>query len=176
MKDLDWDRIATDGGWILHEAGGITQLGGIGVGRGILLQLLDPTVIESAISAALGGALGSEAARSVLRVLRPRAAIDRCLEFLQDSTDLDLRIASADLLGVLAAQERDALEIAARLLEDPEGAVALGRLDLLERRAWARGEDLPQIRLQLEKCAVRPEAVLRQRVALLESAIERLED
>ena len=107
---LSWEEIARK---VESESGGhetivrvegtsVSESGGAGLAKKAILILLGNDPVIHAVDSYVARDLGSELARSVLRLLRPTVAMDRCYQIYKSSNDLWTRRWAAELLGGLA--------------------------------------------------------------------------
>ena len=83
---VDWQQLAQALGTITEHDSGRQEDGGTAAARLALASILGPAVWRDAVDHYVAGRPGAELSRSVLRMVRPAAAVERCLELLNDKT------------------------------------------------------------------------------------------
>src|SRR5262245_25985198 len=91
---IDWRALAERLGAL--RAGG--ESGGSELGRRALEAILGPEALRAAVDYYAAGLPGAELARSVLALLRPWPAMERCLEVWRSDAGSTARRAAVELL------------------------------------------------------------------------------
>jgi HEAT repeat protein len=139
------------------------------IGREGVAEILGEEVLKSAVDHYVGHRRGSGIALSVLHLLRPRVAVQRCLEIYDGQDAIALRRSAVELLRYIGDWRQ--LEAIKRFLADPDaeiqawGASFLKRLILQESVSASDAEEYLQICDQHENPQVR-HAALRARAFL----------
>jgi len=121
MGHAAWDALAEQLGAVEDTAHGRTEHGSDGLARVAIEKILGEDEFRAAVDHYVAGRRGSELARSVLRLLRPGSAMQRCREISTQSTDPDGRRAAVELLRVVA--DRRALPWVSDYLDDSDEVV-----------------------------------------------------
>jgi HEAT repeat protein len=101
-QSIDWGAIAEELATITSTDCGRNERGGSDVAREALVKIIGDNAFRDAVDFYLSGQPGNELARSVLGLLRPPAAMERCLEVFRTSRDEQIVAAAVELLGMLA--------------------------------------------------------------------------
>ncbi len=103
MSDkVDWRDLADALGTIEFTDGGHSELSGSGAAARALNLIVGNNIGADAADFYLSHQPGSELARSVLRLLRPKSAIERCLEIFRSAPDSQEACDSVELLRSIA--------------------------------------------------------------------------
>jgi hypothetical protein len=128
ITSIDWGQLALEVGALRTlPSGEETEASGTENARDALAIILGPTVFRSAVDVYVRRDRGAELARSVLWLLHPWAAMERCYSIFRESEDLAERRSAVELLRVVA--DRRALPWVSELIRDSD----------LEIQAWAIG-------------------------------------
>lgn len=100
--NIDWRGIADTIGTINWTEHGRSEKGGTQVGIDALIQIIGDAALRDAVDFYVTMQPGFELARSVLLVLRPPAAMERCREIALVSGDEQEAADAANLLQVIA--------------------------------------------------------------------------
>lgn len=119
---IDWTELARSSG-TLNELG--REFGSSKMAREALERIIGPDVLVSAVDHYVAGAPGSELARSVLWLLHPWSAMQRCYEIYRNATDAEDRRSAVELLRVVA-DERALPWIQEFLNDSDQGVQAWG--------------------------------------------------
>jgi HEAT repeat protein len=85
---VDWQALAERLGTITwRDGGGRSESGGTDVACRALIEVLGDEFVLDAVDCYLEQGPGSEAARSVLQLLAPPRAMERCMEIFRSSSD-----------------------------------------------------------------------------------------
>jgi len=124
---IDWAHLAKS----FESASGNTESGSDDLARQVVAELLGPQTLIEAVDYYVHNRHGAELVRSVLRLLRPAVAIERCLALYADETNIDVRRASVELLRFIAG--RQLLPAVKRFLEDPDETIQNWGVSLLDQ-------------------------------------------
>jgi hypothetical protein len=124
---IDWRALA-------EEIGADPNRGGDAIARRAITSLLGDEAMRWAVDWYVEGRPAAEHARSVLRLLRPEAARSRCLEIYRTDPDPERRHLAVELFRVVARAED--LPLVGDLLADPDPAVQLWGMGVLDRLLW----------------------------------------
>jgi hypothetical protein len=105
-KRIDWEALARDLGLLRETETGRTEISGSGEARAALARIIGYDAIRSSVDDYVARIPGSELARSVLWLLHPPAAMERCWEIFRESSDVEDRRAAIELLRVVADKTR----------------------------------------------------------------------
>lgn len=120
---IDWQELAEKLGTIRRDepSQGYTESGGDHVGRQAIAELLGERVLLNAVDTYVGHHPGSELARSVLCVLRPRVVMEHCYRIYQEESDIERRRAAVELLRVVG--DKTVLSLVREFLSDPDETI-----------------------------------------------------
>ncbi len=102
MDKIDWRDLADKLGTITWTEHGHSEKGGTHIAAQALTHVLGDAALRDAVDFYVSGAPGFEVARSVLWMLRPPAAMDRCREIILAADDDQEAADAANLLQVVA--------------------------------------------------------------------------
>lgn len=97
QQEVDWESLARRLGSLSDNS----EVGGTYFAQVAIAELLGPELLRSAVDYYVDRPPGSELARSVLALLRPSSAIERCYEIYVQDQDIDRRRAAVELLGAI---------------------------------------------------------------------------
>jgi len=117
-QNIDWQSLANQLGLITSTERGWTESGGARAGLEALENLPGADAIRASVDYYISGEPGSELARSVLWLLHPRSAMDRCHQIYLEADQVEDRRAAVELLRVVA--DSHALQWIPLYLNDPD--------------------------------------------------------
>ena len=101
-ETVDWRALAEKLGTISWTDGGRSETGGTKVGCDAIIEILGDTLLRDAVDFYVSGEAGNEVARSVLMLLQPPAAMERCLEIFRAPCDEQEAADAINLLKMVA--------------------------------------------------------------------------
>jgi hypothetical protein len=126
-EGIDWEGLSKSLGLPL----GGSEIGGDHFARLAISELLGTRALTEAVDYFVHRGPGAELTRSVLRLLRPAAAIERCLYIYQSAADIDVRRASVELLRFI--DDGRALPAIKRFLADSDETIQNWGASLLDQ-------------------------------------------
>ena len=145
--DPDWEGLARDLG--LLTSGG--ESGGSSAAKEAIVRIIGEQRLRDAVDFYVGRQPGSELVRSVLFVLRPWCAMERCYEIFK-SGDQTERVTAVELLRMTA--DARVLPWVAEFLADGSEGVQNWGIDVLDQLVYCdfigRKEAEPILRLALQ--------------------------
>lgn len=172
MNAIDWRRLADKLGVVALTEDGHRERGGTKVAHEALIEIIGDAALRDAVDFCVSGRPGSEVARSVLGVLQPAAAMERCREIFRAAPS-EGDAADAINLLMVAADRRVLDWIPEFLASDNVGVRvwAIGIVDQLwiMQQEIEREEAMPLIEAGLRDP---DEAVRRQARQVLDMAAE----
>ncbi len=117
MGTIDWHTLART----LGTLGDCSESGGSDLGRQALELIVGVDALRSAVDYFIAGDPGCELARSVLTILKPPCAMERCLEVARSDADVESRRLAVNLLRNVA--DRRGIGWAAEFLRDEDEGV-----------------------------------------------------
>lgn len=99
-----------------------------------LCHLLGDDALRAAVDYYVDWQPAREMARCALMILRPKAAVERCLEIYRSDPDPERRLWAAEALSWTA--DGDSLPVVEELLADPEPAIQRSGAYLLDQLLW----------------------------------------
>ncbi len=121
MGHAAWEALAEQLGAVEDTAHGRAERGSDDLARAAIEKILGEDEFRAAVDHYVARGRGSELARSVLWLVRPDSAMQRCREISTESTDPEARRAAVELLRVVA--DRRALPWVSGYLDDPDEGV-----------------------------------------------------
>jgi hypothetical protein len=128
---VDWHTLAQKLG-SLHEGG---ESGGSDLGRQALELIVGVDALRSAVDYYIAGGPGSELARSVLALLKPASAMERCLEIARSDADTESRRSAVELLRVIA--DGRGIAWVAEFLRDEDEGVQVWGAGIVDQLLWS---------------------------------------
>jgi hypothetical protein len=128
MGSIDWNALTAELKTVQQiPAGARAESGGSGLARAALEQILGTQALRDAVDFYVHLDRGSELVRSVLSLIRPWSAMQRCHELFVTDSKLEHRRSAVELLRVIC--DRRALPWVTQYLDDPDSTI----------RAWGVG-------------------------------------
>ncbi len=124
QHEIDWAALA-------KQTGTDPNHGGSSVARQALAAILGDNALRTAVDWYVKLRPAFEHARSVLSLLRPTAARDRCLEIYRSDPDPARRHAAVELFRVVAVAND--LPMIEKFLADPDPAVQIWGIGVLDQ-------------------------------------------
>jgi hypothetical protein len=150
---IDWEHLARTLGTV--NLGGennkdlvSAERGSSTLGRRALEQLIDSDVWASAVDHYVRGGLGSELVRSVLWLVHPWAAMQRCHDIVKSSDNVEARRSAVELLRVVADER--ALPFIRQLLQDKDPITQVWAAKTMDQLLWSGLVDVAQCQDLLE--------------------------
>ena len=137
-KPVDWRGLAERLGAIEYKEKGSSESGGTSVARAAVSEMLGDKLIESAVRYYVSGGPGSETARSVLMLLRPRLACEVCMEIYRTGRRRQDKCYAIELLRDVATV--DALPDIEEVLEHDDPSFTSWGADAVAKLFFDRGE------------------------------------
>lgn len=172
MEKIDWRDLANTLGSITWTDNGRSEHGGTGVAAKALTLVLGDDAIRDAVDFYVSGAPGNGVARSVLSMLSPPAAMNRCREIILTSEDEQEAADAANLLQVVA--DRRVFDWLPELLASKNVGVRVWTIGVIDQLVIMNGEvELEEAMPLLDKALSDPAEQVRNRARqLLEIAEE----
>jgi hypothetical protein len=140
QERIDWGALARELGLIRETDNGRTERGGSDEARAALERIIGPGALRSSVDDYVAGAPGGELARSVLWLLHPPAAMERCLEIYREAPDVEDRRAAVELLRVVA--DRRALAWVPDFLADLDEGIQNWGIGVVDQLVFAGLADI----------------------------------
>ena len=138
---MDWGQLARDlGGLDEVVSGSRVGRGGTVVARNAIIHMLGEELLVDAAHHAIHGVEGSETARSVLVLLRPRCAMEYAHRVLCESRDATIKSFAGSVLAHIA--DASALSWVEPLLESTHDAEQRAGCHLLRNLIWDHDLDV----------------------------------
>ena len=161
MSEVDWHDLARRLGTITKTATGRSESGGGDVARRALADILGDQVLRGAVDYFVSGQPGSETAKSVLQLLKPACAMDRCHEIFLESRD-DEHVSFAINLLQYAADQSVLDRVPLYLASDNDGAQYWG-IGIVDQLVSFWGVELEEAMPVLQLALDHPSAKVRER-------------
>jgi hypothetical protein len=164
---IDWERLAQRLG-SLHSDG---ESGGSDLARKALEEILGSSVWRNAVDHYVADKPGYELARSVLWLIHPWAAMERCYEIYRTSQDTETRRNAVALLRVVA--DRRALSWVDEFLNDSDPGVQNWGAGMVDQLLWSELVEPEECQELLEKMKQHPNEHLRETATWIESFLQK---
>jgi hypothetical protein len=151
VDSIDWGALAVSCG---------AQDSGDGVGRKAIVQVLGDDVLKSAVDYYVNNLPGSEVALSVLHVLRPEAAIRRCLEIYGGQDPIRVRRSAVELLRYIGGWRE--LGIVKQFLGDSDADIPAWGASFLEKLVFQESVGAADAEECVRMCEAHENALVRQ--------------
>ncbi len=160
-RSIDWEDLAEALDAIVVDGrSSRSERGGDALARLALARLLGDAACREAVDHYVDHRPGSELARSVLSLLRPTAAIDRCLAIGSSDDAVERRRAAIELLSVIA--DRRVLPFVRGFLDDPDSDIPSWGAEILDQLLSARLVELEEIEPLLAIIDAHPNPAVRR--------------
>ena len=156
MATVDWHALART----LGTLGDRSESGGSDLGRQALELIVGVDALRSAVDYFIAGGPGCELARSVLTILKPPCAMERCLEIARSDADVDSRRLAVNLLRDVA--DRRGIGWAAEFLRDEDDGVQVWGAMIVDRLLFVGLAEPDECVGILEAMVVHPNAGVRR--------------
>ena len=159
---IDWENLARRVGATLEgpTASGATEHGSSGLARRALEQVLDASEWIAAVDHYVERRPGSELVRSVLWLVHPWPAMERCREIAQTSVDVETRRCAVELLRVVADDR--ALPWMSEFLQDGDPLVELWAAGVVDQLLFAGLVEEEQCKVLLDAMEHHGNSLVRQ--------------
>ncbi len=137
---IDWTALAVRIGSV--EVGCAFEHGSDALAREAVVHLLGDAAMRDAVDLYVMRQPGFELVRSVLWLLRPWSAMQRCHEIFASAADLDARRSGIELLRVVA--DRRVLPWIPRYLDDPDPGIRSFGIGVVDQLLFAQLIDLEE--------------------------------
>lgn len=135
-----------------------------------IASLIGNGKLNGAVDCYVKGKPGCELARSVLWLLQPPSAMERCYELFKKSQNIEVRRSAVELLRVLA--DRRALKWIPGFLRDPDPAIQLHGSRILDQLLWSKVIGAKEAKSLIGKCAVHPAKSVRDVAAVIKKYLK----
>jgi hypothetical protein len=133
MEPIDWCQLGRDvrlkHGWDVDDESFGTE-----EARAALCELIGDDAMRAAVDYYVDALPAGELARCALMILRPAAAVERCLEIYRGDPDPRRRVLALEALRWTA--DSDVLPVLHELYRDPDPAVQRAGVALLDQLLW----------------------------------------
>lgn len=163
MGTVDWHTLAQKLGTLRDGS----ESGGSDLGRQAMELIVGVDALRSAVDYYIVGGPGSELARSVLALLKPSSAMERCLEIARGDADTESRRSAVELLRMVA--DGRGIGWAAEFLHDDDEGVQVWGAGIVDQLLWSDLADPDDCRQLLEAMESHPNAEVQQRAAFVRS-------
>jgi hypothetical protein len=162
VETIDWRDLADTLETITLSEQGHSERGGTDVAKSALTLILGDAALRDAVDFYVAGGPGSETARSVLWMLRPPAAMERCREIILTSDDEQEAADAANLLQVVA--DRRVFDWLPELLASRNPGVRAWTVGIIDQLVIMTGEiELDEAMPLLDKALVDPAEQVKDR-------------
>jgi len=163
LGPVDWRALAERLGTLRADG----ESGGSDLGRRALELILGADALRAAVDYYVAALPGAELARSVLALLRPLPAMERCLEVWRGDADPDARRAAVELLRVVA--DRRALAWVGEFLRDRDDGVQTWGAGVVDQLLWSGQVDAEDCAPLMEAMQTHPNEGVRRYAELIHS-------
>jgi len=163
---IDWEQLARRIGAIeFVSENAWSERGGVSVAREALVELIGSARLVAAVDHYVAFRPGFEVARSVLRYLRPAAAVTRCRELFDSNAPARQRVSAVDLLRDLA--DRSVLAWVPEFLADREPGVWVWGIDIVLQLAYRSEVDAEEVQHLLVLASAHQDERVRETAAAI---------
>lgn len=153
---IDWYHVATQIG-TLDET---SERGGDDVARRALELIVGEDQLRGAVDYYVTHEPGSELVRSILHLLHPGVAMQRCYELYHSQVDIEVRRSAVELLRVVA--DRRALKWIGEFLDDRDMEIQGWGIGVLEHLAFSGLAFAEECEMPLRKAEQHAHAYVRE--------------
>jgi len=136
-QQIDWRHLAEVLGTITWTESGHNELGGEKVARDALTRFVGDNALREAVDLYVTFAPGFELARSVLRLLKPTAAMVRCRQIFRESDNEEQAASAIELLRFIA--DKRVLDWVPEFLASDNRSVKIWGIGVIDQ-LWMDGE------------------------------------
>jgi hypothetical protein len=167
---IGWEELAQKLGYITYEGSLLKESGGTKNARMALAEIVGDKALRDAVDYNVSGEPGNETARSVLWLLQPSCAMERCHEIFKFSQDQEERSFAINLLQVVG--DARALAWVPEYLADPNPGVQIWGIGIVDQLSWSRNVE-PEDYLPIVEAALQhPNKRVRERAREIMAYIE----
>ncbi len=160
---IDWEKLAHGLGAIADTPDGRTENGGTRVATAALAEILGDDAMTAAVDHYVSNRPGSEAARSVLTLLKPGAAIEHCHHIYLTSGTPRERNFAVNLLKSIG--DKRVLAWLPQYLSDPNPGIQAWGVGIPEHLLLNGVVELEDLLPLLESLSDHPNPVVREKAA-----------
>lgn len=162
MKQIDWRSLAETLGAITWTDRGRQESGGTRIACDALIELIGDEALRDAVDFYVSAEPGHELARSVLWLLGPPAAMERCRKIFRDFDDLQEQADAINLLQVVA--DRRVLDWVPEFMASGNDGVRVWAIGIIDQLLIMKGEiELEEAMPLIEKALADPYQAVRSR-------------
>ncbi len=162
----DWELLARSLGALRSSS----ESGGDEIGRRAIVQLLGRETVEDAVEWYIAKRPGYETARSVLMVLRPTYAIEKCLAVYNEAgSNASRRRSAVELLRSIASKSE--LPWVEAFLKSGDSAVASWGSSLLEQIVLSGTVDAAEVEYYVRLCEEHHIPIVRDNAAAIRKCL-----
>jgi hypothetical protein len=158
----DWHEIAKAIGSIneLSESGGDSEA------RRALITIVGEENLIGAVDYYVTASQGSELARSVLRMLKPFSAMQRCYEIYTRDSDIEKRRSAVELIRSIS--DRQAAHWISEFLSDPDTEIQTWGGSMVDQLLWDQSLSAEEATPFLEAMKDHPNPQVKERHSFIE--------
>jgi HEAT repeat protein len=128
---IDWRGLADRLGTITWNESGRSESGGTAIACDAIVEILGDAALCDAVDFYVSGQPGNEVARSVLMLLKPAAAMERCREIFRAPADEQEAADAINLLKMVA--DRRVLDWIPEFMQSDNSGVKIWALGILDQ-------------------------------------------
>lgn len=162
----DWEALARAAG----SLGEFSETSGTDDARRALTRILSEENLVGAVDYYISGRPGSELARSVLRLLRPSCAMQRCYEIYRSDSALPRRRTAVELVRFIC--DKQALPWVSEFLADPDDVVQMWGAGVVDQLLWDHSVEVEEVAPLLEQLGGHPNPQVRERYAFIQEYLQ----
>lgn len=163
MGTVDWPTLAQKLGTLRDDG----ESGGSDLGRQALELIVGVDTLRSTVDYYIAGGPGSELARSVLALLKPSAAMERCLEIARGDGDIESRRTAIELLRVVS--DGRGIGWAAEFLREEDEGIQVWAAGIVDQLLWSGLADPDECGQLVEAMEKHPNAGVQRQASFVRS-------
>jgi hypothetical protein len=165
-NQINWEQLATQ----LNSLGPNGESGSNKLARQAIEILLGEERLRQAVDDYVAGVRGSELARSVLWLLHPWSAMQRCYEIYRSAADAESKALAVELLRVIADER--VLPWLAEFLNDPDSAIQIWGVGVLDQLLWSELIEPNDVSQLLREARAHTNPQVQERAAFIDSYLQ----
>jgi len=164
---IDWEQLAQQLGTLAPDG----ERGGSEVAQQAIEALLGEDELRAAVDYYVCDGRGSQVARSVLGLLRPWCAMQRCYEIYKSAAPMSDKEAAINLLCAIA--DSRAIPWIDEFLADSEAGIQNWGVGVLDQLLWGGGVEEEECAALLEVARHHSSHFVRERAAWIDNFLKR---
>jgi len=165
VEKIDWNALANQLGLITLTEGGRNERGGTEPACNALAEILGRDAMVASVDDYIARRPGAELARSVLSLLHPAWAMERCFEVFKSNDDIEIRRLAVELLRNVA--DARVIDWVPEFLGDPDPGIQGWGIGVIDQLLMNRRADIEDCECVLAGAEAHPNERVREKVRFI---------